>query len=385
MAGDGAMDVAGLVSQAMASAGFAGGEGDEYLAGLRVLLADLEDGSHQPELVARMRATIAATLHKRFALLAQRAARPAIAQEAIARPIFVIGLFCIGISALVDLLSQDPGARCAQQWEVAHLGEPMDPASWADDPRIAALDARFRAEAASNPVVALGLHTYGATLPDECNSFLSLNFWSPNLSVFDHFPRYVEWLRHSRISSPYAMHRKVLQHLQHSGGRGQWVLKSPFHVFDLPGILDAYPDAVFIQTHRDPVQLIASNCGLHATIRGEGPGDPRRLRTGPEQLALWGTGLQRALAARQDPAVDQRVVDLSHRDLLDDPLGVVRRLYALLGDTLSAEAEARMERWIAAPAQHLSSVRFSLAEFGLTDAAVDAAFGPYRSRFARFL
>lgn len=70
MAGDGAMDVARLVSEAKASAGFAGGEGDEYLAGLRVLLADLEDGSYRPELVARMRATIAATLHKRFALLA---------------------------------------------------------------------------------------------------------------------------------------------------------------------------------------------------------------------------------------------------------------------------------------------------------------------------
>ncbi len=192
----------------------------------------------------------------------------------------------------------------------------------------------------------------------------------------------MEWLRLGRVSNAYGMHRKVLQHLQYYGQRGQWVLKSPFHVFDLPGILEAYPDAVFIHTHRDPVQLIASNCVLHSTIRGEPAGDPRRLVTGAEQLALWGTGMQRALAARRDPALDRRVIDLSHRDLLNDPIGTVRRIYGLLGDTLSAEAEARMQRWIEAPAQHLSSVRFSLAEFGLDEDGVEAAFGPYRSRFA---
>lgn len=384
MTRDLAWNVDELISEAKARAGFAGPDGDEFLAGLRILIADLADGSHRPELVERMRGVIQETLHKRFVLLALREVQPAIAQERITRPIFVIGLPRTGTSALVDLLAQDPGSRCAQQWEVTHLGEPMDPATWATDPRIAALEARIEAQSSTNPVVALGLHTYGATLPDECNSFLSLSFWSPNLSVFDHFPRYVEWMRHSRVCNSYEMHRKVLQHLQHCGNRGQWVLKSPFHVFDLPGILEVYPDAVFIQTHRDPVQLIASNCGLHATIRGEAAGDDRRLQTGSEQLGLWGTGMQRALAARQDPAVDQRVIDLSHRDLLNDPLGTVRKIYDLLGDSLSAEAEARMQQWIEAPAQHLSSVKFSLAEFGLSQDYVDAAFGPYRSRFASF-
>jgi len=314
-----------LIGEARASAGFSGSDGDEFRVGLRILIADLAEHGHRPELVERMHGVIRSTLHKRFALLARRDAQPAIAQERITRPIFVIGLPRTGTSALVDLLAQDPASRCAQQWEVAHLGEAMDPATWASDPRIAALQAEMEAQSSTNPVVALGLHTYGATLPDECNSFLSLSFWSPNLSVFDHFPRYVEWLRHGRVCNSYAMHRKVLQHLQHYGKRGQWVLKSPFHVFDLPGILEAYPDAVFIQTHRDPVQLIASNCGLHSTIRGEQAGDPRRLATGAEQLALWGTGMQRALAARRDPEMDRRVIDLSHRDLLDDPLGTVSK------------------------------------------------------------
>lgn len=373
-----------LIEDARASAGCSGVDSDEFLVGLRILITDLANGGQQPGIAERMHGVIRSTLHKRFALLARREAQPTIAEEQITRPVFVIGLPRTGTSALVDLLAQDPASRCAQQWEVAHLGEAMDAASWSSDPRIAALQAGMEAQSSANPVVALGLHTYGATLPDECNSFLALSFWSPNLSVFDHFPRYVEWLRHGRVSNSYAMHRKVLQHLQHHGKRGQWVLKSPFHVFDLPGILEAYPEAVFIQTHRDPVQLIASNCGLHSTIRGEQAGDPRRFVTGNEQLALWGTGMQRALAARCDPEMERRVIDLSHRDLLDDPLGTVRKIYAQLGNTLSVEAEERMQRWIAAPAQHLSSVRFSLAEFGLDADSVDAAFGPYRSRFSDF-
>jgi len=370
-----------ILASAMASTGLSDFGPQEFQAPLRVLGADLDD----PTLAGGLADTVAGfarvSLEKRLRLLARRKTHSEIGEEVIDRPVFVIGLPRTGTSALVDLMAQDPAARAPLQWEVKHLDELDDRASWSNDPRIDALEADFQRLSEINPVVALGLHTYGARLPEECNSFMSMSLWSPSLAVHGHLPRYSEWIRFATLQNPYRLHRYVLQHLQHYGRGGRWTLKSPWHVFDLPAILDEYPDAVFIQTHRDPLQLMPSMCGLYATIRGQGPGDPGRRQTGRELANLWGTGLQRGMIARRDPALDARVFDISHRALLDDPLNVLRSVYERFGWGFTSEAETQARNWIKAPAQHLSSVKFSLGEFGLDEAAVEAAFGDYRERF----
>jgi hypothetical protein len=139
-----------------------------------------------------------------------------------------------------------------------------------------------------------------------------------------------------------------------------------------------------VQTHRDPAALMASMAGLYSTIRGEGTRDPRRETTGQELLELWGTGLQRCLAAREDPAVDRRVLDVSHRAMVDDPLGTLRSVYDHFALPLDSEVERRARAWTEQPSQHQSTVRFDLADFGLDEDTVDAAFGAYRQHFADY-
>lgn len=373
-----------LLAAATQATGLADFGDDGFRTGLRVIAADLEASSLAPEVANTLRGSLVSHLQMRLKLIARRSAEPAIAEEVIKRPLFVIGLPRTGTTAFVDLLAQDPTVRAPLQWEVRHLADLHDKAAWANDPRIEALEVQLQAASQANPVVALGLHNYGARLPDECNSFLSLAMWSPSLSALAHLPRYSEWLRFAASDGAYLTHRYVLQHLQHYGPPGRWTLKSPFHVFDLPGVLAEYPDAVFVQTHRDPVQLMASNCGLLATIRRQGPGSPGRMETGREMAELWGTGLQRALAARRDPLLDGRVLDLSHRDFLADPLGTLRCVYERFGWRFDGQVEARARAWIDAPAQHLSSVKFSLEDFGLDEAKVEAAFGLYRERFGAY-
>jgi hypothetical protein len=156
---------------------------------------------------------------------------------------------------------------------------------------------------------------------------MATSLWSPNISVGAHLPAYSAWLRHAHVPDAYRLHRSTLQYLHHYGRGGRWVLKSPFHLFDLPAILAAYPDAVFIQTHRDPRQVMPSMCGLHAHIRGEMASEKGRRRTGRELSASWGTGDQRAVAARRDPAVDARVLDGSHRAFVEDPRHVLASVY----------------------------------------------------------
>jgi hypothetical protein len=374
-----------LMARAAALCGLADyGDNTEFRVGLRVILEALDEANAVPELRAALEGNWVANLVTRLRIVEQRRQNPTIANEVIDGPVAVIGLPRTGTTALVDLLAQDPAARAPLQWETANLFPTPQRASWSTDPRIAQLQGVFDQMGPSNPIVALGLHTFGAMLPDECNSFLAVDFWSPNLVAASPLPGYSEWLRNSRPQRPYATHRMILQQLQAHGPAGRWVLKSPFHAFALPELVAEYPDAMLVQTHRDPCELIPSLCGLYSTIRGEGPGDPARNATGQEIVTLWGTALQRCLAARRDGDLNARVFDVSHRSLANDPMGTVRSVYERFDLAYPAQAEQAIKQWSDNPAQHRSSVKFTLADFGLDTAQVETAFGDYRSRFGEF-
>jgi hypothetical protein len=70
--------------------------------------------------------------------------------------------------------------------------------------------------------------------------------------------------------------------------------------------------------------------------------------------------------------------------MIADPIGALRSVYDRFGLPFSAEAERRARAWIDHSAQQRSSVRFELADFGVTAAEVEAGFGPYRARFAAY-
>jgi hypothetical protein len=360
------------------------GPSDGFKVGLRVLVAAADEAALNGELRAALESGWIADLATRLRLVQLRKERPEITKEQINGPLAVIGLPRTGTTALVDLLAQDPSARAPMQWETVNLFPPADKSTWADDPRISQLQAILDQAAASNPIVALGLHSFGARLPDECNSFLTVEFWSPNLTAACPLPAYSDWLRLGRPVRPYETHRWVLQHLQAHGPAGRWTLKSPFHAFAVAEFLVEYPDAMLVQTHRDPADLMPSMCGLYSTIRNQGAGDPGRLATGQELLAQWGTGLQRCLADRRDPQTDARIFDVSHRSMAADPLGTVSSVYEHFELPLTREAETAMQRWIEHPAQHISSVKFTLDDFGLDRDQVEAGFGEYRSRFGQY-
>ncbi len=371
-----------LMDQAMTATGLSDfGDHLDFQAGLRTLIAGAEAAGIADETLVALETGWVASLQIRLQMVQLRQERPEIAAQTIDGPLAVIGLPRTGTTALVDLLAQDPAARAPMQWETANLFPPSSKSDWSTDPRIAGLQAVFDQMASVNPIVALGLHTFGAMLPDECNSFLALDFWSPNLVVTQALPAYSEWMRLSGLVRPYATHHRVLQHLQAHGPAGRWTLKSPFHLFAIPQFIDQYPDAMLVHTHRNPIELMPSMCGLYATIRGQGPDDPGRLATGRELLEVWGTGLQRGIASRQDPAVDSRVFDVSHKATAADPMGTVRSVYDHFDLPFTPAAEQAMRQWLEHPAQHMSSVKFTLADFGLEADQVEAGFGDYCARF----
>ncbi|HOW93844.1 MAG TPA: sulfotransferase, partial [Mycolicibacterium fallax] len=120
-----------------------GGDDDNYLQALGVLLESYRDEAGLTELGSKMsRFFLRNALVARLMSEAAWKANPGYAAVPIERPIFVTGLPRTGTTALHRLLTADPGHQGLQLW-LAEFPQPRPPRdTWAANPVFAQLDAQ---------------------------------------------------------------------------------------------------------------------------------------------------------------------------------------------------------------------------------------------------
>ncbi len=100
------------------------------------------------------------------------------------------------------------------------------------------------------------------------------------------------------MTSAYRYHRQFLQHLQSRHPAPRWILKSPGHLWCLGTLFDEYPNTLLVQTHRDPLRIIASLTSLMGTLRRLGSDDIQPPDIANEYAGYLVEGLDRSVAAR---------------------------------------------------------------------------------------
>ena len=205
-------------------------------------------------------------------------------------------------------------------------------------------------------------------------------------------PAYGRWLAETGSRNAYDHHRRVMQHFtwqrrqREPDGQRSWLLKMPFHLMELEALLQTYPDAVFIQTHREPVEIMGSWNSIMERIRSftTEPRPPNEF--GAEQLAFMSDMLNDAMQFRAaQPALEGRWVDVRYVDLVDDPMAVVEDIYARLGWSLEPDAARAMREWLSLQEEqrrHEPRHEYRLEDYGLTPETVSEAFAPYREFIA---
>ena len=167
-----------------------------------------------------------------------------------------------------------------------------------------------------------------------------------------------------------------------SEGERHWLLKMPFHLIELEVLLETYPDADFIQTHREPVEVMGSWNSIVDRIRGFSTEPRPPHEAGAEQLAFMSGMLNGAMRFRAShPALDQRWVDVRYVDLVDDPMAVVDDIYARLGWPLEPPFARAMREWLTLQEEQRRQEprhEYQLEDYGLTPEGVNEAFAPYR-------
>ena len=237
---------------------------DDYTDGLAVLLDSCAREAGLTPLGSKaQRAVLRGALTARLSSEAAWQANPEYARVPVEAPIFITGLPRTGTTALHRLLTADPATQGVQMW-LAEVPQPRPPShTWADNPVFRSIQAGYSRHHVEHPEF-MGVHYIAADQVEECWQLLRQSMRSISFECLAHLPSYSAWLREQDWTAPYRRHRRNLQMIGlHDAGK-RWVLKNPSHLFALDALLEVYPDALVIQTHRAPRTAIASVCSLAA-------------------------------------------------------------------------------------------------------------------------
>jgi Sulfotransferase family len=351
-----------------------------FAEGIDVLLWSLQHESGIPaeQLAEAARKLVLPALVKRLRLVDDRKRYPEIAAQQVTAPIVITGLPRTGSTHLQALLATRPGARSPLEWEMRLPSPPPEAATFGTDPRIAevqeAIDARSHAPQLQ------AIHPYGAQRPEQCLGLIDWSFINQTMLAYQRVPSYYEWYLNADQRLVYEHHRRMLQHLQ-ARNPGDWVLKWPKHVFGLDALLEVYPDARIVWTHRDPGKVVPSSASFVGTLRSMTSPVFDPLRFGPEWVALEEMGLHRGLAARERLG-DDRFLDVHYNDLIADPVAEVTRIYEHFGVPVDDETVRRVRDFQDVnPAGKHGQHSYSPEQFGLDAERIRRRFASYTDRF----
>ncbi len=304
---------------------------------------------------------------------------PEILAEPIEAPLIVAGLPRSGTTHLLNLIAADSRFQSLPYWEALRpIPIPAEDRPGADgiDPRWTRADRGWSAQQQMNPY-ANALHPMDADHISEDGELQMQDFSS---YVWEFRLRAPEWrdyyLGHDQTPH-YAYEKLMLQILQwQRGERRRWIVKSPQHLEQLVPIMNVFPDAVVIATHRDPVaslQSIATMVAYAGRTREKAP-------DADAVFEYWSARYSQLLDSYlrdRDAVPEGQLFDCLFHEFVGDDVAMVERIYDLADIPMTDRAREELDGYMEVHARgHAGRVAFDLA--GDFDADADAVRDSYR-------
>jgi hypothetical protein len=373
--------VDGIEKYAISKVG-GGGLTEHARQGLDALCRDAENSAGLSALGRfRMQVVMRDIAVNRLAIDQALADNPALLEAPIKRPMFILGLPRSGTTILFNVLAQDLAHRSPRTWEVDYPVPAAHEEDYADNERIRrsqkVIDAFHRLAPSFN-----GIHPQGARLAEEDQRVLAMNFSGCGFQHFVRAPAHQTWQFEHDGTESFRWHKRYLQFLETNVRKPRWLLKSPDDQLYLKAILDVYPDAMIIHTHRHPAEAIPSVGSLTYTVRRLFAKHCNAEDVGIDQMNFWGDMLNRCVSDRDELGMEDHLVDVAFADLVKDPMQVVSRIYNRFSLQLDDSTIARMQQFLEENKRHTHGVhKYTLEQFGLTEAMIENRFGDYIERF----
>lgn len=305
---------------------------------------------------------------------------PEVHDVELAPPVVILGLFRTGSTFLHNVMAADEQLRAGWMWEFGYPAgrkhDPLDDSEW-----------RRRKCRRTLKLVdwvvpdQAEVHAVTADQLEEDFFLLEHDFSSMKFVV-----GFGDWqlgrdLLNENLEASYRYHRLQLQLLSLNQPKRPWLLKCPWHLWNLETLMKVYPDAKLIHTHRDVAKAIGSQCSLSSRISARMKCHEDLAEVGQFWVDYAKEGMRRGLAHRAGMP-ESRVYDLRLDDVRSNPGATLRRMYEHLDlphsdglcDTLTARSEEM-------PTLQSGVHEYSIETFGLTDDGVRSEFADYCERF----
>jgi hypothetical protein len=196
-----------------------------------------------------------------------------------------------------------------------------------------------------------------------------------------HIPSYAEWYKQADRAASYAYLKRCLKALQFLRRKERWLLKTPEHLMNLDALVTEFPDATFVQTHRDPVRITASLTVMIAY----GSRMQQRGADVEEVARYWSARTEdflRASVRDRDLLPPSQVVDVHFNDFIGDMKGTVKRVFECAGHPYTEATDRAIDRFLEAnPKGKHGIVNYRLEDLGIEPEERRQALSFYRERF----
>lgn len=309
---------------------------------------------------------------------------PEIDAERIAVAVCIVGLPRTGTTMLHKVLASDGRFQYPRFFEVRHPVAPDLLRPGAADDRIAQVEAELQRMVELSPELA-SIHPLSATGAEEEIGLIEHSFLSTSPEAFNYIPDFGRWLgaQDSRPGYSYLLRLlRVLQWQKRRAGEapGPWLLKSPHHLHYLDVVLESFPDARIVLTHRDPLQTMPSYASMITALNHMGSDEIDPVAVGAYCLERFAASMERATTIRDH--FPTRFLDVAYRDCVHQPLAVLHALYASIDVPFTATIEAAATQWLEENRREKRAAhQYAAADYGYSEETLTQRFAAYRQRF----
>lgn len=294
----------------------------------------------------------------------------------------ILGLPRTGSTIFQRLLASAPGMTGLRWYEAQNFapfpgeerGNPVERRAYAQ----AMIDGWLQL----SPELA-SIHPLEPDAPDEEILVLGQMFVSTMIEGMNYVPSFTRWLNTYDQSKGHEDLKTVLKYLQWQDpsrkGR-KWILKSPSNLPYAEVAAKAFPNALLIMTHRDPLQTVPSYVSMQAALY-----KLSATLTDAEVGAFWFPRLvewMRMFEAARERIGEDRFIDIDYREVGKEPMAQAERVLSRMGIPVDAQLGEVLAEFLAGNKREQRPMHdYSLERFGLDEEAIKREFATYRERY----
>jgi hypothetical protein len=346
------LDHQSLIDQAIRNTGLTDFGDDQWLDHFKVLTDSIERESRL-HFAGRVltRSEFVRYLEIRLKITDWIRQHPEVNDEKVEQPVFITGFGRSGTTILFEVLSQDPQFRTCSKWESLFPCPPPRGETYTTDPRIIETEKVNTLSESLIPELQ-AMHKSAAVLPVESVEMVYFTFLSEVFGFGFQVPSYNKYLEQQDMRYCFRWQKKLMQLLQSRFKSKHWLMKGPSHLPYLEELMDVYPDAKIIFAHRDPIVTADSVVSLQASLYwwrtdqpwGDGEGDSWVVGSAESRAELWDGIIDKI----EEGIIDaSKIANCQYSDFMENPMVAIEKIYADLEMTLSPEARAKMETFLA--------------------------------------